>query len=596
MYEHFYGFNERPFTLLPDPDFLFLGEKTRVALDLLETEISSQSGFCIISGEIGAGKTTLIRALLNRLDDSINVGLVSYTHPSFGELLQWVMAAYSLPCDTDDPFELHTQFVDYALQQYAQNRHTLLIIDEAQNLSPLALEELRMLSIANSDRKRVLQIVLVGQQRLRDRLQQPDMAKFAQGIAFYYHLQGLTEEETCRYIRHRLRHAGGKEDLFDDAACRIVHYSSGGIPRLINRICGLGLEYGCTQQSPCIDAVLLKRVIENQHMGALQDISSMNTAKSGQTIVSLEETDAQGRPLNSDTIVGAMSHALFRTAPDVQLAGGLAGGSPEADSSSLQALIVAAERRGRMRSERVFLGLLLGVAVLTGGTGWLMRDTWNGGMDVNSGAQAQQVLLPVDAGKQEQVLAAERAAEVKVVAQQQEAERLVAEQAAVERAAEQEAALQQETEQLARIRAEARRLAREQRVAEQRLVIQRADRKALEHEADVERGKIESARKAIEAIDIQRERVRARQAAVANFDAGPSAYAEDDGDAIIQEMMQEEVAAREIPPASFAVLESSADGTREIAPASFAVTAPPAYDEDDGDAILQEMMQEAGKR
>ena len=163
MYESFYGFKERPFTLLPDPDFLFLNENYRTALHMLETAVSDHSGFCVISGEIGSGKTTLVRELLNRLDETVCVGLVSNTHPSFGELLHWVVAAYGLPGGDGDTLELHKQFVEFATQQHAQNKHTLLIIDEAQNLTVQALEELRMLSSVNSDKDLILQVILVGQ-------------------------------------------------------------------------------------------------------------------------------------------------------------------------------------------------------------------------------------------------------------------------------------------------------------------------------------------------------------------------------------------------------------------------------------------------
>ena len=122
MYERFYGLTERPFSLLPDPDFLFLGEKHQTALDLLELTIFNQTGFCVVSGEIGAGKTTLVRELLNRLQDDICVGLISNTHPSFGELLQWIMAAFDLRSESTDPFELHKRFLDFVIQQYSENK------------------------------------------------------------------------------------------------------------------------------------------------------------------------------------------------------------------------------------------------------------------------------------------------------------------------------------------------------------------------------------------------------------------------------------------------------------------------------------------
>jgi len=266
MYDRFYGFKERPFSLLPDPDFLFLGEKHRTALDLLELGIFNQSGFCVVSGEIGAGKTTLIRELLNRLSDDVQVGLVSNTHPSFGELMQWIMAAYGLKCGTDDRIELHRRFIDFLIRSYADNKRTLLIIDEAQNLAVPAMEELRMLSNVNSDKDFVLQVILIGQSELRDKLRRPELEQFAQRIALDYHLTGLDEAETCQYIEHRLVHAGGSAQLFSDAACRVVYRLSKGIPRLINRICDLSLVYGYSEAAPLITPELVELVINDQHM------------------------------------------------------------------------------------------------------------------------------------------------------------------------------------------------------------------------------------------------------------------------------------------------------------------------------------------
>jgi len=270
MYERFYGFKERPFSLLPDPDFLFLGDKHKTALDLLELTIFNQAGFCVVSGDIGAGKTTLIRELLNRLDEDICVGLISNTHPSFGELLQWIMAAFGLSCDSGDQFELHKRFLDFVIQQYADNKRTLLIIDEAQNLSVSAMEELRMLSNVNSDKDLVLQIILVGQHQLRDKLQLPELEQFAQRVAVDHHLTGLDEKETRDYIRYRLTRAGGSADLFSEDSCRTVYRCSDGIPRLINGICDICLVYGYSDKSPVITPELVRDVVKDQRTGHIR--------------------------------------------------------------------------------------------------------------------------------------------------------------------------------------------------------------------------------------------------------------------------------------------------------------------------------------
>lgn len=280
MYQQFYGLKERPFSLLPDPDFLFLSARHQRALDTLELAIHNQSGFCVISGEIGAGKTTLIRELLNRLDADVTVGLVSNTHPSFGELLQWVTAAFGLPLDTSDKLELHKRFLDFVVAQYAQNRHTLLIVDEAQNLSAEALEELRMLSNINNDKHFVLQVILVGQQQLHDRLREPGLVQFAQRIALDYHLEALDTQDTATYISHRLRHAGGQEDLFSEEACRAVARHTHGIPRLINRLCDRVLVFGFAGHYERVEADLVEEAADHELPGSLHGTAGTVSAAS----------------------------------------------------------------------------------------------------------------------------------------------------------------------------------------------------------------------------------------------------------------------------------------------------------------------------
>ena len=267
MYCQFYGFREKPFSLLPDPEFLFLGSKHEDALNLLELGILNQSGFCVISGEIGTGKTTLVRELLNRLDKSICTGLITNTHSTYSNLLAWILAAYGLKCEASDYASQHRCFTDFVIDQYARRKHTLLIIDEAQNLSLPALEQLRMLSNINSEKDLVLQIMLIGQSELRIKLQKPELEQFAQRIAIDYHLSALDRDETGEYIRHRLSKSGGTSQLFDEAACDLIFRHSGGIPRLINRICDLSLVYGYSESRTVIDAGLIKAVTARQTLG-----------------------------------------------------------------------------------------------------------------------------------------------------------------------------------------------------------------------------------------------------------------------------------------------------------------------------------------
>lgn len=264
MYEKFYGFQGKPFSLLPDPDFLFLSKKHQMALTLLEYGLVSQASFSVITGDIGTGKTTLIRQLLNQMERDMVVGLITNTHPSFGELLQWILMAFNLECESKDKVEMYKTFMDFLIKQYAAGRRTILIIDEAQNMGPQALEELRMLSNVNSEKDQVLQVILAGQPGLRDNLRDPGLEQFAQRISVDYNLEPLNMSETREYIHHRLSIAAARTDIFDDEACETVFRYSGGIPRLVNLLCDTALVYGYAEQAPCIDAALVEDVARDK--------------------------------------------------------------------------------------------------------------------------------------------------------------------------------------------------------------------------------------------------------------------------------------------------------------------------------------------
>ena len=270
MYESFYGLKEKPFSLLPDPAFLYLSKQHEMAITLLEYSLENQAGFCVITGKAGTGKTTLLRRLLNQIGDDISIGLITNTHHSFGELLRWILHAFSLDDSGTNRARQHQMFVDYLIGQYAKNRRTMLIIDEAQNMSGEALEELRMLSNINSEKDLLLQVILVGQPPLREILQRPELEQFAQRVTVDYHLDSLNGEETGNYIRHRLQVAGGERELFTDDACEAVFIHSGGIPRLINLLCDLALVYAYAGQAAVVTGELVEQVVsEREKHGAL---------------------------------------------------------------------------------------------------------------------------------------------------------------------------------------------------------------------------------------------------------------------------------------------------------------------------------------
>lgn len=269
MYESFYGLSERPFALTPDPSFLFLSPKHALALSMLEYSVTGQAGFTVVTGEIGSGKTTLIRQFLRRVSPACNLGVISNTHEAFGDLLQWVLYAFAQDVAAPDKAGRYQQFVQYLIAQYGLGKQTVLIVDEAQNLSIETLEELRLLSNVNADKDQLIQMILVGQPELLEKLRRPELKQFAQRISVHYHLQALSYPETRDYIRHRLRTAGAKRAIFDRLAIGAIYYFSGGVPRLINSICDMALVYGFAQGEHNIDIDTILSVVKDREGGTL---------------------------------------------------------------------------------------------------------------------------------------------------------------------------------------------------------------------------------------------------------------------------------------------------------------------------------------
>ena len=264
MYEAFYGLREKPFSIQPDPDFLFMSKRHGMAYAMLEYTIRNKAGFAVICGEIGCGKTTLVRHLLNNLGPDVCIGLVSNTHQDIPDLLEWIMLAFGQPYDGLSPVAMYDAFQRFLIQQYAARKRVLLIIDEAQNLSPAALESLRMLSNINADKDLLLQIVLVGQPQLKDILGRPELRQFAQRVAVQFFITPLEPAEVVQYIRHRLKAVGGDERLFTLPACQRIGEVSRGIPRTINILCDTLLVYGFAGEDREIDVDLVEEAIRDQ--------------------------------------------------------------------------------------------------------------------------------------------------------------------------------------------------------------------------------------------------------------------------------------------------------------------------------------------
>lgn len=269
MYEQFYGLEKVPFANIPDPGFLYLSPQHKKGLAILQYALMARAGFCVVTGDVGAGKTTLVRKLLQSLDQPVEAGLVSNTQcDSFEELLRWILLAFDLEYRGKDKVEMYDTFVRFLIEQHEQHRPVTLIIDEAQHLGVEYLEQLRMLSNVNTEKGQILQTVLVGQPELWDLLRQPELSQFSQRISYDYFLGPLEDADTTAdYIRHRLTSAGGDPDLFAPECFELIWEATGGVPRLINLVCDTALVYGYAEEQKPITPQIVEKVLTDKEVG-----------------------------------------------------------------------------------------------------------------------------------------------------------------------------------------------------------------------------------------------------------------------------------------------------------------------------------------
>ena len=264
MYESFFGLSGSPFQLNPDPTFFFASKGHRKAHAYLKYGVYQKEGFIVITGEVGAGKTTLVRALLKEVDPSniVAAQLVS-TQLDADDLLRAVAIAFGLPAKDTGKAELLAGIEAYLTSLVPQKRRALLIVDEAQNLTPRAMEELRMLSNFQIGEQALLQSFLVGQPQLRDLMRGPSMQQLRQRIIATYHLGPMEPEETRAYIEHRLQQVAWKSDpSFEPEAFELLHQATGGIPRRINSLCNRVLLAAFLAESHEISAQLVSQALE----------------------------------------------------------------------------------------------------------------------------------------------------------------------------------------------------------------------------------------------------------------------------------------------------------------------------------------------
>jgi general secretion pathway protein A len=262
VYLEYYGLNEPPFDLTPDPRFLFYSGKHREAFNHLLYGIRERKGFVQLTGEVGAGKTTLCRALLDQLGQNFSTAVILNPALDANLLIKAVAMEFGLDVRGVDQLEMVAIINDFLLRQMADGRESVLIVDEAQSLNNELLEQVRQLSNLETDTRKLLQIVLMGQPELRDRLNHHGLLQLRQRITVRYHLNPLRRAEVAQYVQHRLQVSGSKGGVrfTKPALWRIYRYSH-GIPRLINAVCDKALLAGFVAQSEKIDFRMIGRAI-----------------------------------------------------------------------------------------------------------------------------------------------------------------------------------------------------------------------------------------------------------------------------------------------------------------------------------------------
>ena len=261
MFQQYFGINENPFANTPDPDFLFMSARHKEALAHLVYGVNGESGFVLLTGEIGTGKTTLCRYLADNMPDGAELALCINPRRSEIELLDSICdeMGISVHGDRNRVKDLTDSINAYLLDVHARGGHAVLMIDEAQNLGFEQLEQIRLLTNLETAERKLLQIILVGQPELRDRIAEADLIQLSQRITARYHLAPMAHDEADAYIRHRLSVAGMSDDVFSPGAVDVIYRASGGVPRLINSICERCLLGAYANSVKTVDADLASR-------------------------------------------------------------------------------------------------------------------------------------------------------------------------------------------------------------------------------------------------------------------------------------------------------------------------------------------------
>lgn len=259
MYLNFFGLQDKPFSIAPDPKFLFMTDQHREALAHLLFGVGDEGGFVLLTGEIGTGKTTVCRRLLAQLGVNVNVAFIVNPRLSACELLQTICDEFQIDYIENASIKTLVDLINkFLLSSYSEGNNTILIIDEAQNLSDDVLEQLRLLTNLETNEKKLLQLILLGQPELNKKLEQYNLRQLAQRVTARFHLKSLSENQMISYIKHRLYVAGFRGNIFEDTAFKYIFKQSRGVPRLVNVICDRALLGAYTKDQITVSQKIIK--------------------------------------------------------------------------------------------------------------------------------------------------------------------------------------------------------------------------------------------------------------------------------------------------------------------------------------------------
>lgn len=297
MYLKHFKLSEEPFATTPDPKFLYRSEVHEEALDRLMTAVSMRRGINAIIGEPGLGKSMLIRTLLKSFQDSVRFAWIFNTTMNSRELLKYICRDFGFTVENGDMSDILMELYTFLIKEHENGKICVLIIDEAQNLKPQVLEEIRQLSNLETVRKKLLQVILSGQPQLDVNLQHPDLHQLRQRICLKAILSRLGVEDTKKYIRHRLQVVGAKKEIFTEAALNAVHEIADGIPRLINQVCDNALMVAAKKKLHQIDSVVIVELVEKRLVMSAgpvpATVKTIQPAVSKPVVIHMEQAEQQ---------------------------------------------------------------------------------------------------------------------------------------------------------------------------------------------------------------------------------------------------------------------------------------------------------------